>query len=59
VADNKGSVRRGLPAGQGGVAGDSPLRHVDGRAKKNGGVVEFGRRWGAPVGDGGLRVDLR
>jgi hypothetical protein len=28
-------------------------------AEKNGGAVEFGRQRGAPVGGGGLRVDLR
>jgi hypothetical protein len=32
---------------------------VDDGAEKNGGAVEFGRRRGAPVGGGGLRVDLR
>jgi hypothetical protein len=53
VADGKGPVGCGLPDGQGGVAGDSSSRHVDD------GAMGFGQWQGAPMGGGGLRVDLR
>jgi hypothetical protein len=49
----------GYPHGQGGVAGDSPSRRVDGGAEKNDDAVEFGRRRGAPMSSGGQQVDLR
>jgi hypothetical protein len=39
-------------------AGDSPSRHVDSGAEKNGGAVEFVLQRGPPVGGGGLRLDL-
>jgi hypothetical protein len=54
----RGPMGPGLPAGQGGVAGSLPTGRADGGVEKNDSAVVLSRRWGAPVGGGGLRVNL-